>query len=408
VLLGGSILWAGLTKLDKAIIAEGEVALSSRAVPVQVDIEGRISALNVSEGSRVKQGHLLAVLQTGQMDIERDQTIAKKLRNEIKLARLLLEQSGEPNFTVNKEAFSDYDADQVRALVTQEQQLFVEKYKAHRDRLDVIKRQAALFENQATALEEELAGLKSLVASFQQEIDLKRPLAERGNIAKTTIIELERRLLDINRQLSETKSRQSEAYDQAQSKIAELRFISSQRNEEIALEISQARSEIEDSSFRIAQFNEMQERAQVISPVSGTVFQLITSHEGEVMSPGRTLMMIVPDDALLVARGRITPNNIDDVTTNQPVRIRLVGYSQINIPEIESVVDRISPHVVVPEQPGAMPYFELDAQFNIADFQTLTGRLPVPGEPLQILITVSEESVLSTILQPITRRWPEL
>jgi len=87
-------------------------------------------------------------------------------------------------------------------------------------------------------------------------------------------------------------------------------------------------------------------------PQSGRVHQLAVHTIGQVMTPGETLMLIVPDHVALSVEARVPPNDIDQLRPGQPVALRFSAFNMRTTPEVNGTVSWISPDVTKDEHTG--------------------------------------------------------
>ena len=83
-------------------------------------------------------------------------------------------------------------------------------------------------------------------------------------------------------------------------------------------------------------------RATIRSPVKGTVLNVEINTIGAVVTPGQTLMEIVPDADKLVIDARVSPMDIDRVEVGQPAEVRFSVFKDaymVSVP-LTSSADR--------------------------------------------------------------------
>src|SRR3546814_19491732 len=91
-------------------------------------------------------------------------------------------------------------------------------------------------------------------------------------------------------------------------------------------------------------------RRQVVAPIDGTVLRLRYHTIGGVVEPAEEILEIVPDNDVLVAEARISPNDIDIVRAGLDARVVLSAYTRRNTPQLNGRVLQISHDVIMDEQ----------------------------------------------------------
>ena len=90
----------------------------------------------------------------------------------------------------------------------------------------------------------------------------------------------------------------------------------------------------------------------LVPPVGPRLHQLALHTIGQVMTPGETLMLIVPDHEALSVEARVSPNDIDQLRPGQPVALRFSAFNMRTTPEVNGTVSWISPDVTKDEHTG--------------------------------------------------------
>ena len=87
-------------------------------------------------------------------------------------------------------------------------------------------------------------------------------------------------------------------------------------------------------------------RTEIRAPQSGFVQELAVHTVGGVITPGETLMLIVPEQDRLVVDAMVAPASIDDVKPGQPVSIRFPAFDAATTPECKGTVQRVSADLI--------------------------------------------------------------
>ena len=68
------------------------------------------------------------------------------------------------------------------------------------------------------------------------------------------------------------------------------------------------------------------------APQTGRVHQLVVHTADEVITPGETIMLIVPDNDALSVQVKVSPNDIDELRPEQPALLRFSAFDLKNHP----------------------------------------------------------------------------
>jgi len=97
---------------------------------------------------------------------------------------------------------------------------------------------------------------------------------------------------------------------------------------------------------------------------------------------------------------RIEPTNIDQVFPGQPARLRFSAFNQRTTPEIEAVVERVSPDALSDQQTGAT-YYTVEVAIDDVGYSQLEGLKLVAGMPVEVFLQTGERSPMSYLMQPM-------
>jgi HlyD family secretion protein len=152
--------------------------------------------------------------------------------------------------------------------------------------------------------------------------------------------------------------------------------------------------------------NDQLERLRIRAPVSGTVIGLSIFTVGGVITPGQTLMDIVPDNADLVVGARVSIDDADDLRIGQKAQVRFLGLHDRNLPAIFGQLTRLSADSMVDEESGLSFY---TAEVRVAADQMKEikkvrgeGFELRAGAPVAVLIPLKKRTALQYALEPLT------
>ena len=100
------------------------------------------------------------------------------------------------------------------------------------------------------------------------------------------------------------------------------------------------------------------QRLEIKAPRAGYVNELAVHTLGGVISPGQTVMSIIPSDDPLVVTAKVSPEEVDEVHPGQPATVRLSSLKLPTPPELAGTVASVSPDQVKDERTG-QSYFKV-------------------------------------------------
>ena len=396
----GFFVWAGLAKLDEVTRGDGKVIPTSKTQLVQSLEGGIIKEVLIKTGDSVNKGDVLVRIDDTGFSSNLGEVAAKSLALGVKSARLRHEAGGDLNL------LPDFPADlnkRAPTIVSNELSLFKDRQKSLASQMNVLQERV---EQRLLELKEAKASMeraKDVFALANQEMKLKKPLAERGIVPKTDLIRLQREVADASGQIGVLK----ETLPKFEASIRESKAMMLEQQqkfrEDARAELSQVEAELSVSEETLRGAKDRVARTDIKSPVAGIVNRLNANTVGGVVQAGQVILEIVPlDDALLV-EARIRPADIAFVHPKQRAVVKLTAYDFSIYGGLEGNVELISADSVYDEQ--------LRESYYLVTIKTLDNSLKagkeqlpiIPGMVASVDILTGKKSVLDYLLKPINK-----
>lgn len=157
---------------------------------------------------------------------------------------------------------------------------------------------------------------------------------------------------------------------------------------------------------RLSAAREQIERSKIRAPASGRVVGLKVFTVGGVISPGDTLMEIVPQDKRLLIEAKASPTDADDLQVGMHTQIRFPALQERNMPILQGRIANVSADSFEDERTGAR-YFRVEVEVPpeqlsvIREFRADGGLRP--GLPAEVLVPLRKRSALSYLIEPLTQ-----
>ena len=324
---GGFLAWALLAPLDEGIPAPGVVTAESSRKRIEHLNGGLVEQILVREGQRVKEGDELVVLNEVQSKSALNATQTQWYTAMATLARLRAEREGATAIGFPQELQAASRDPEMAALMRAQEGLFRSRRTALGGELRIIRESVRGLELQLASLAQLKVGRETQIALFNEQLAAFRNLRNEGFVSRNNLLELER-------QLAEVQSRQSEDLSNIagiNARLAEFRMRAAQREieyrSEVETQLSDVQREYATLGERLTAQRDMFARLVLRAPVAGTVMDLAVHTVGGVVKPGDRLMDIVPEGDTLVVEARIAPQYIDRVYPGLPADVHFDAYS---------------------------------------------------------------------------------
>jgi len=403
------LAWAAMTPLHGAVVVSGAAVAEGQNRKLQHLDGGIIAQIDVHNGDQVEAGQELialdpTVLRTslGILDSRLAEGLARQARLRAEAADLPVEQGFAPD-----------PADPALALLTNgggkgsALQLALKGQEQIRTaRADVRASQEAQTTERVAQLSGQTDGLDGLIAAREEQLsyideDIANlsDLVEQGLAARPRLLEAQRNRAELLGQLAEYRSNRAGIANSVREAELDLARNESSFREQVATDLRDTESQISETVQQIVTTRAQLDRVVLRAPVAGTVHEMQVTTIGGVITPGETLMQIVPSDEALEFELRLDPRAIDDVRIGQPARLVLPGLRDPGTPDLYGQIASISPSTIEDPRTG-QSYYRLRVALPESEIDKLPGK-PVPGMPVEAYLETGDHVALRWMLKPL-------
>jgi epimerase transport system membrane fusion protein len=388
--------WAAFAPLAESSVAIGKISADLDKKTLQHLEGGVIESIHVKDGDEVKKGDLLLKLRD--VHIKRQLDIFKTQYDDASAlyARLVAQRD-------NKNSVVYPDELQNESIKKEQNNIFYETKKSIEDEKIISQNRVVQLQNQIEGLNSLMEAKKSRLASIKEEILEWEDLYRQKLVDKLKIRELSREQNSIEGDISQTASeiaKLSEAINETKNQqlLREKEF-----TKETLGELVKAKSMLFDLKSKIVSVEDTLLRTNIVAPIDGTVVGLSLHTVGGVVSPGRDILQIVPQDSKLIVVAQVQTSDVDKVKVGLMADIRFSAFNVQKAHVVEGRVVHVSADSFMDEKSG-MPYYEAkievtkNGEVQLVDY----GFELVSGMPAEVMIKTSERTVLSYLVKPFT------
>ncbi len=392
--------WAVGTRLNSAVISQGQFVVISNVKKVQPPIGGVVGELRVKEGQLVKEGEIVVTLDETVTQAGL-QGILKKLDElRIRIARLEAERDGYRRLNLPTAALSrDTDAELIRQILT-ERSLYEARKASHslrRQRLD----------ERIAQLDQELLGQEAILKARGEQARITRSeLASLRHLQKRNLVQLqrinaiERQAIDLEGEqgrlkatIAQTKGRKIETQMQLANLDDDLRV-------EVTKELREALAEVAQLEEKRIAAQDQLKRMVIRAPSTGYVHQLSVHTVGGVVTTAEPMMMIVPKNESLEIECKVLPHDVDQLHIDQDATIHLNAFNRRTMPALTGKVVRISADAVRDQQTG-LTYFPVRVSLPADELAKLGDQKLTSGMQAEVFLRTGEKSPLDYFIGPL-------
>ncbi|EIH0732501.1 HlyD family type I secretion periplasmic adaptor subunit [Vibrio vulnificus] len=403
------VVWASWATLDEVVVGDGKVVPSLSIQTIQSLEGGIIKQVLVSQGEQVVKGQPLMVLDDTRFrasyqesDQQLQTLLAQKKRLELELQSIVVDGRStdwQPQVRIAKQPFPSGQDEVTRAEFNAR-----ENYHQRLEQLDSELEESALrIEQQSQAYQDTLNSIRTLensMAIVQKELNMLEDVVKTGAVAEVELLKLKRDYVKLQGDISSAKvlaQKQKAAYSES---IADYRGI--------ALDFrTKARGQLNEVVAELARLQESQSaiadqlrRTEILSPVDGTVKDVLIRSIGGVVRPGEPIMELVPLDSRLIVEARIAPQDIAYVKVGLEATVKFTAYDFVIYGGQKGKVVYVSADSLKTEEGD--PYYRAHIELMADDASQQNFRI-IPGMQAMVDILSGEKTVLSYWLKPLLR-----
>lgn len=395
-----ALVWAANAPVEELSRASGRVIPTARAQIIQSAEGGVVADILVRPGQQVSAGELLVQLDDTLTTSSAGEVEAQLRALEAQTARLRIEYEGLGAADFVCPASVAQSAPQICA---NELDLFRVRANGYEQGRQVLLERVEQRKRELAEARINLTRINESLALAQEDYDLMAPLAERGLVAQTSFIDVQRQLTNLEGESAATEEligRLASALDEAQLQVAQAR--TQFRQEALGeltvklAELATLREQMRGATNRVA-------RTEIRAPVNGVVNSLEVTTIGAVVQPGERLLDIVPVSDSVLVEARLSPADVGFILAGQEANIKFTAYDFSIYGGLKGVVQNVSANSIVDPQTRETYYTVLiAADTTVLDFHG--EALPIlPGMVTSVEIITGTKTILQYLLKPINK-----
>ncbi len=391
-----AIVWMNWAKIDVVIRGAGKVTPASQVQNIQSLEGGIVEDILVAEGEVVDVGQPLLKISDVAFSSSFEENRLLYLELLARASRLNAEafdRDFEPHPEIQREA---------PALLRSEKSLYESNHQQLKETLGILEEK---INQQQSALREAQSKQRQLRRSLelvQKEIEIKKPLKDRGIISEVEFLQLQQREAEFEGELDAV----SLSIPRIESTIEEARL--ARLKESLDFQ-NKAKKELNEVNAEIGRIREAQtalqdrvRRTTLRSPVRGVVQRLYVNTIGGVINPGGNIVDIVPQEDSLLVEVRIQPADIGHIHVGQFARLKFSAYDFAIHGSLQGIVTFVSADTITNEDGES--YFLVRVKPNRLYLGSQSDELPIRvGMTAEADIITDKKTILSYLTEPVHR-----
>ena len=393
--------WSVVAPLESAAVAVGSVVSESSRKTVQHLEGGIISAILVHDGDQVTAGQTLI-----RLDDTKARTTLLALRGQLwdakaREARLIAARDGAATIDFPADLLAQQSEPAVAAALAGQQKIFDARRSLVESKTAAIRERINQVHEEINGHQAEVAALETRVKLLQEEVGGVKQLVASGLERKSRLLQLERDLADADGKRGDTLAQIARAKQTIAEAEIDILSLQNDRQKDVADELRETQKKGHELAEQVQAAADVLARDDVKAPEAGTITDLRVHTPGGVIGPGEALLDLVPEADRLVVEVQVRPEDIDRVREGLPAQVRLLPYKQRRTPMLKATVTYVSADRVVEKRTGR-PYYTAKLRIDEKELAALgdEGKM-VPGMPSEAMIQTGETTVAAYALSPI-------
>jgi len=389
--------WLALAPLDVLVFAEGRIEPAGRARVVNHPEGGRVAAIYVREGARVRARQPLLLLEDGDLRSALAERRARRFVLLAEIARIEAERDG---------GVPAFPAELLAArpdLVAAQRELLASRRRADAESLRGLEQEVAARRAELRRLEAERAGLATQRELLAKQERAVRELADQGLYPRIEALARARELAALESRLQALGGRLARAraaLAEAESRLAAFR---ADREARLGDRLGRLRAELATLETAIAELERRRRARLVTAPVAGFVRRLSVRAPGQAVAANAPLLEVVPSDEELVVRAVVANRDVGALAPGTPATLKVRAFDFTRYGTLRGRIRRIDADAD-PPAPGAEPVYRVEIVLDPAtpDFATWRRRLQ-PGMVVDVEFHTGRRTLLDYFLAGVER-----
>ena len=401
-LVFGTITWAHFSMVDEVAVTQGELIPSAQVRPVRALEGGVIREIRIKEGDQVKKGDVLIVEdpKLSNTEVDRLQKNANLVRQDI--ARLEAERKGstDAGSAIQDQLLAarlrEFDTKQAGATAdAQRQRSAIAEANAQLVKLQENLNNAKTTLINAGDREASMRSLSGQAVPRLEYLQAKDQLTE----AQDKVASLQQEIVGQQQAIQQAK----QAYESAQQSADRL---GAERQSEILSQLTQRRETLTDAEGQLAQAKVKAEGQVITAPLSGKIYNLEATLGARTVQPGDELLSILPTDHQLILEVKVLNRDVGFIKVGQQAKIKVATFPFQEFGIINGKVLSVSPNATADKDLG--PVFKAKVKLDRNTVQVNGQNVELtPGMAANAEIVTRKRSVLTFLMEPITKRFDE-
>ncbi len=396
------LAWVTMAELSSAAIAPGVVKVSSSLKTIQHLDQGLVKRILVQNGDEVAANQVLLKLDGTEIQSKLELLRWQRLSALALIARLSAERDGRSAIEFPKElsipAIDNKNAD----LMQVQQDIFDARRRSLETKDEIISQRVTQYHSEIDGLKAQLTAINLQLRLSKRQLDDMKRLLERKLIPVTKPLELEHDIAKTRGERGRIRAQIARVGQRIGEARLEIVALHESVREEAVVALREANRLLNEAREKLPALEQVARRLSIRSPIDGTIVNMQVHTIGGVVSPGDTLMEVVPKNDVLVIEARINPIDVDVVRPGLLANVALTALNRRSNVPLEARVQWVSADLISEPSTG-QNYFLARLELTEAAKSSHGDKPLSPGMLAEVTILTGQNTYLEFLWEPIRR-----
>ncbi len=404
----GAVVWATVFRIDRIVVARGELITSEPTIVVQPLSTSVIRTIQAKVGDVVEKGQLLATLDPTFASADLSQLQQRKRALSAQLRRIKAELEGKKFSALPEEGIDGVLQEEV---LFQRQQVVAKNKRLSQDRIAGLKARIALNKVQQEGLKKQEVLLRDIEGTVG-----RKQAGESNQQYRLRVLEAQRSRQNSVNSLSNLIAEAEVTRNELRQARSEWERFLEERQTALLEEEVQLRAEQNRVLEELHKAERLHDLITLRAPAKGIVLKMAERSVGSIIQQAEPFMVLVPFHSVLEAQVDVSAKDIGRIRPGDDVRVKFDAFpfqrhdtlpGKVRVISENAFSGREAQQMLSPDGGGAAQGAAFyRCRVNLLGTQLKNvpdGFRLMPGMKVQAEIKVGTRSVISYFLYPVIR-----
>jgi hemolysin D len=382
--------WSYFGQIDIVASAPGRVVATTRTKTIQPMETALVRRVYVADGEAVRAGQPLIDLDDTSATTERTKAAEALAAAEHMAERKTLLLSGLDGEAIPHGPYRDDTAADLARL----------DHAQYADRRYVLEAILTQRRNEVANAQGQINALRTSADISRQRSEDTGKLVGKGHVSRHEFLQREQERVDAARIAEAQVSHHKELQAATDAAYRDLQAHISTTRQEAADQLRQAQESAAQYAQDLANAEQRIRQLHLTTPVDGTVQQLAVHTVGGVVTPGQTLLTVVPKDDPLEVEATVLNQDIGFVRPGQAVTVKIETFPYTRYGFVHGSVSSVSHDAVQDEKLGMVFPARVRIDSALLDIDGVAVSL-TPGMAVTTEVRTGKRRLLDYLLSPL-------